>query len=87
MSITAAAPVNLARVRQNSNLMLITYREANLMTQLHLCKKYGKIYPLHTTCSANKTSIDDLIGNTNGFENLCTFVRLQSGDAHFGHYF
>ena len=86
MSITATTPVNLARVRQDGDQVLITYWEADFMTQFHFFKQDREIDALHTTGGTHKASIDDFISKTNGFKNLRTFIGLQSRDAHFGHH-
>ena len=65
--------------------MLVPHRETDLVAQFHFFEEHSEIDTLHATRSTHKASIDDFIGNTNGFKNLCTFIRLQSRDAHFGH--
>ena len=86
VAVTAAAPMEVARVWQQRDHVLVAHGIPDLVALLHLFKQHREIDALHPAGGAHKAAIDDVIGEAHGFEDLRAFVGLQGGDAHLGHH-
>ena len=86
MAFTATAPMEVARVWQYGNEVLISNRVSDLVAQLHFFKEYREIDTLNSAGRSRETSINNLIGQAYGFKYLCTFIGLQGRDTHLCHH-
>ncbi len=85
MAFATAAPVEVARVVEYRNAVLIFFREAQTVTTFGFFNQCFEVDALDPAGSANKAAINHIFSQTHGFEDLCATVGLQCGDAHLGH--
>ena len=86
MSIPMSAPMKITWVLQDRDCYGVTRRETQGVTFLHFFSEHLKPNALHATCCSRETTFDDIVGEADSLKNLCTFVGLKSGDAHFRHH-
>ena len=77
MSLAAAAPVKVSRIRQHRQANDVAIGIADIVAAFHLLDENIKACSGHPRCGAGKTTFDDIVGEPHGFEDLCTFVRLE----------
>ena len=77
MLFALGAPVEFAGVRQALRLILDALGETKRVAAQHFLGKLVEVHALHTAGCTDEAAVDDVVPQTDGLENLRTFIRVQ----------
>ena len=85
VALAPAAPVEFARVRQRRQPVAPLAGISQRVPPQRFLLEHVHTHALEPACGAGEASLDDLVGETHGLENLRPLVGLQRGNAHLRH--
>src|SRR5690606_464620 len=83
--LARAAPMELARIRQGRKPILVLLGEAERVTAQHLLLEHVEADALQAAHGAGEATVDDLVVDADGLEDLRALIGLQRRDAHLRH--
>ncbi len=85
MGVAVASPVEVARIWQDINLVLVPSWIAEVMSALHFFCQHLKRNPFYAARGACKRLMNNIASKADGLKNLSPFVGLEGRYTHFGH--
>src|SRR5690606_17370634 len=79
--LARAAPMELARIRQGRKPILVLLGEAERVTAQHLLLEHVEADALQAAHGAGEATVDDLVVDADGLEDLRALIGLQRRDA------